>query len=193
MMVQLCTELPPLEGLPLRTQTACYLFISLLNMFASHPVDAATLTANRRDLDPQEIRESDAAETHDFRRTNIILTGLDVGTGIDKRRFGPDVAFVKGACGIEGACGGVGAVVGIIDPTRHEYFAGMCYYLDFLWYGTYWAEFAARVSDQTISGGHVRVAAGYVVMPYLSAGYDVFKKRPTAELGLSFKLSVFRW
>jgi hypothetical protein len=81
-------------------------------------------------------------------------------------------------------------MMGAIGPG--SYFAGFGGGLVFLPAVT-WVEAAVRFRGHQTTGYHVMVAAGSLVMPYVSGVYDKMSQRTGLELGVTAKHMWFTW
>ncbi len=129
-------------------------------------------------------------EVSSLKESYHVLVGVTSSAG-NSSRFGPEIGIGHLVCGREGLCiEGPAVMMGAIGPG--SYFAGFGGGLVFF-PAVMWVEAAVRFRDQQTMGYHVMVAAGSLVMPYVSGVYDKMRQRTNLELGVTAKYMWFTW
>jgi hypothetical protein len=180
------------QGLLLR-MVKSILLTALFVLFVGKSGEAAEMQ-DSNDLDSR--RPHSPCRPDSGRKVNFshgcyhFLFGVTSSAGNDSR-FGPEIGIGHLTCGIEGLCAeGPAVVMGAIGPG--SYFAGVGGGVVF-YPAVLWAEAAVRLRDHEAMGYHVMVAAGSLVMPYVSGVYNKLKRRTNLEVGVTAKSMSLTW
>lgn len=115
-----------------------------------------------------------------------VLGVTAAATNDGRPHLGPDFSVLVGSC--QDSCSGIGPTVGVADFRTHEYFAGVAF--GAAYFGSVWADYAARIRDGEVTGHHVTLAVGFGLMMmgglYLDRGDIV----PHFEFGLTGKIPL---
>ncbi len=125
-----------------------------------------------------------APSAHAVDKIFPVLGVTAAATGGGRAHLGPDFSLLFGSC--RDACSGVGPTAGVVDFRTGEYFAGLAF--GAAYFGSVWADYAARFKEGQVSGHHVSLALGWGLMAFGALTTDVGSQRLHFELGFTGKI-----